>query len=676
MSNIFENKGAFGATIVVAASDSLKNRSANYVCDGVDDQVEIQAAIDALPAGGGKVVLLDGAYLISAAIALNSDNLDFGGVGTSTILKIADSGVAQDWNVLTIGNVQNVKIHDLQVDANRTGTVAPSSHIYGAPIGYYHAGAVPFPNANITIMHCYLHSGHGRGIFVYGSTGWKITYNRADDFPNGDGIDIDHGFLGGVNQAETQTDKMLVMGNYVSNCKHGIHVDNSSGGAEHTTGIGTAILIRDNLVTDCSDISIYLNVTYPAQTDVIGNTIVDAGSSAIYAQTPNSLIMGNTILFPVGTGIYAVQSQVIGNRVTGGATRGIYATDSLVKGNKILGAHQCGIALYGNSLAIGNILKGILGETGNARFIEINGAWSRATENQILPITNFSYNPSAALSIGDTFIPIVAPANITLGIEVVINEAATTEITRVKHVSAEGITITDALINNYTVAATVTPNTKAQFGFILANVSGISVVHNYIDNSAITFKAIFDNNPVHSALISRQHSDLFTDVLASSANLIVNAQNFVDGAIALTGVQPKYPRGLVFAITAGVTEYTLIVVGTSGKDQIIAEIFTFAADGLAFSSDNAFDHVTSITLADRAGAAATIDVGIDGRLGLMNVIYETGDIWKITKATVKQAVNPAHVDVDFDTYDMAAAIGIAVNDDFEIWYRSNLNIIA
>ena len=40
------------ATVVVAAADSLHPEQADYVCDGVDDQVEIQAAIDALPNGG------------------------------------------------------------------------------------------------------------------------------------------------------------------------------------------------------------------------------------------------------------------------------------------------------------------------------------------------------------------------------------------------------------------------------------------------------------------------------------------------------------------------------------------------------------------------------------------------------------------------------------------------
>ena len=53
------------ATLVVAASDSTAKdkTNADYVCDGTDDHVQIQAALDALPAQGGSVLLLAGNYL-------------------------------------------------------------------------------------------------------------------------------------------------------------------------------------------------------------------------------------------------------------------------------------------------------------------------------------------------------------------------------------------------------------------------------------------------------------------------------------------------------------------------------------------------------------------------------------------------------------------------------------
>lgn len=55
-------------TFVVAASNSLNKARADYVCDGVDDQVEIQAALDALPDTGGEVALTEGTFNISAPI--------------------------------------------------------------------------------------------------------------------------------------------------------------------------------------------------------------------------------------------------------------------------------------------------------------------------------------------------------------------------------------------------------------------------------------------------------------------------------------------------------------------------------------------------------------------------------------------------------------------------------
>lgn len=91
MSGAYENKGAMAATIVVAASDSLNKAAANYVCDGVADNVEIQAAIDALPVGGGKVVLLEGTYVFAATVTRAIDNITIQGQGRSTYISYDDA---------------------------------------------------------------------------------------------------------------------------------------------------------------------------------------------------------------------------------------------------------------------------------------------------------------------------------------------------------------------------------------------------------------------------------------------------------------------------------------------------------------------------------------------------------------------------------------------------------
>ena len=45
---------------IVAASNSVDKPKADYICDGTNDQAEIQQAIDALGTVGGAVYLLEG----------------------------------------------------------------------------------------------------------------------------------------------------------------------------------------------------------------------------------------------------------------------------------------------------------------------------------------------------------------------------------------------------------------------------------------------------------------------------------------------------------------------------------------------------------------------------------------------------------------------------------------
>lgn len=67
--SMIQRRGASQAvTFVVAASDSLHPGWADYVCGGVDDQVEIQAALDEIPTVGGRIVFIPGTYVCTGAI--------------------------------------------------------------------------------------------------------------------------------------------------------------------------------------------------------------------------------------------------------------------------------------------------------------------------------------------------------------------------------------------------------------------------------------------------------------------------------------------------------------------------------------------------------------------------------------------------------------------------------
>lgn len=148
------------ATLVVAASDAsaAERRGADYVCNGTADEVEIQAAIDALPATGGRVSLSSGTFSTSAAIYTRR-KLTLSGQGKSTII-LAASGASRNMIAVFNYNSSNggrgatagndVTISDLALDGNGLSQVIPVN-VWG------HDGVV----ANPRVLRCLI--GHTVG---------------------------------------------------------------------------------------------------------------------------------------------------------------------------------------------------------------------------------------------------------------------------------------------------------------------------------------------------------------------------------------------------------------------------------------------------------------------------------------------------------------------------------
>ncbi len=79
--------------VVGTSTAGWTSADVDYLCDGTDDQVEINAAIQALPSGGGEVVILDGTYNISKSIAVNKVGTILKGNRMSTLLKAMNDNV-------------------------------------------------------------------------------------------------------------------------------------------------------------------------------------------------------------------------------------------------------------------------------------------------------------------------------------------------------------------------------------------------------------------------------------------------------------------------------------------------------------------------------------------------------------------------------------------------------
>lgn len=107
------------ATIVIAASNSKDTSDADYVCTGTNDDTTINTALAALPAAGGRIILLDGTFTIGTHVLISRSNVELQGMGTGTILKQANSANVDSVLKINGTNISQIKVSNLLVDGNK-----------------------------------------------------------------------------------------------------------------------------------------------------------------------------------------------------------------------------------------------------------------------------------------------------------------------------------------------------------------------------------------------------------------------------------------------------------------------------------------------------------------------------------------------------------------------------
>lgn len=122
--------------LLVAASDSLYPDRADYVCDGVDDQVQIQAAIDALPDIGGKITFMSGMFSINDTISVDLPVIWQG------------SGGGEFWGGAPSGYIGTLFAATASMDKTLVDIV--SGHYYGAFFNLGFSGYLQPPYATLT----------------------------------------------------------------------------------------------------------------------------------------------------------------------------------------------------------------------------------------------------------------------------------------------------------------------------------------------------------------------------------------------------------------------------------------------------------------------------------------------------------------------------------------------
>ena len=110
-------------TVVIGSSTAgYTSNDVDYLCDGQDDDVEINQAIQALPVDGGKIIILDGTYNIKQAITINKDNIVIEGLGNSTHLL---TDVYTDNIAAIVILNKNIQVRDIFL--SDMGSTTPSS---------------------------------------------------------------------------------------------------------------------------------------------------------------------------------------------------------------------------------------------------------------------------------------------------------------------------------------------------------------------------------------------------------------------------------------------------------------------------------------------------------------------------------------------------------------------
>lgn len=253
-----------GATYMVAANDAPTKVKgiADYTCDGTADEVQINAAVTALPSTGGLVRLSEGTFNAATSVLIDKDSVIM--VGTGWGIRTGGSGTGKGTMVkaatgLTTAVIfvrqaadtrplQSVILRDINVDGNSIGSGVD---------GIY------FSSFQGLIDHCQAHNCTGDGIQVQGYLAWT-TYDTVVL-----NCQADHNTLSGIHLNIYAGDVHILYCLLQQNTLHGCHVqaagDQLMGGQYYDNAMYGVLLDNSG-----------------AQTQIQNIKIENSGRSAIY----------------------------------------------------------------------------------------------------------------------------------------------------------------------------------------------------------------------------------------------------------------------------------------------------------------------------------------------------------------------------------------------------------
>jgi len=332
------------ATVVVASKTSRKAGIADYRCDGVDDQEEINKAIaDVLAVGGGTVYLMEGEYKLRFTKTVVKDvsipleavsRLCIRGAGRGKTKLVLDQ--ADIVPILITSGSSNVAIRDLEIDGALITQPSGLIVVYGTTnlllenLYLHHARDPPEADGmhidgceRVQIVNCVIHDGMECGMHLYYSKEVVVMGNHVYNCDEG-GIEVD------VYPPEI-AERIVIANNVVRNVTWGaINLDSATGAP--VRGVRDVIIANNQCLLSEDGIRCLWFSGYPSPAFsgvvIVGNLCKDNTRDGIHlTECDDFVVQGNRC---TGNGGYGIRETtggdynlIVGNNCRGNTTGAI-----------------------------------------------------------------------------------------------------------------------------------------------------------------------------------------------------------------------------------------------------------------------------------------------------------------------------------------------------------------
>lgn len=367
------------ATIIIAASDSsAKSKSqADYVCDGTADNIEIQAALDALQSSGGKIQLSEGMFYLADDIDLYSNIYLNGANKRATILYLTNGTNKNNISAMGTNDVHltNIRVSNLSVDGNHIGNDNSQPYpaldlvdrvLNGIRFEFVDhsiidnvdarncscSGVMLIESSYNVITNCTLSDNIFDGAYVVNDAKYNLFSNI---------VACNNGDLGiSFEKATYPSGPVATLGACNNTVSNSVFVNNGSSSSGWMTVMGYAIgalhsdnniFIGNTIIGGGFDGILLFN---SKNNTVTGNKIYDCAVNGIASSTGiENLISGNTVsntLIGINITAYSGSETVTNNSVNSILHTGIqlsnYSSNCIISGNHITNCSQAQTSTY------------------------------------------------------------------------------------------------------------------------------------------------------------------------------------------------------------------------------------------------------------------------------------------------------------------------------------------